>query len=81
MYMQNIKNFKKKFKYSPMFQLFYSLVYVIILWKLCILIKLLLIAVMGKYQITVENMYYFDAKDFMIGIGQAIKHIMIREKL
>lgn len=29
----------------------------------------------------VENMYYFDAKDFMIGIGQAIKHIMIREEL
>ena len=34
-----------------------------------------------KYQITAENMYNFDEKRFMIGVGQAIKHIMIRKDL
>ena len=36
---------------------------------------------MEKYRITAENMYNFDEKGFMIGVGQAVKCIMIREKL
>lgn len=36
---------------------------------------------MGKYEIIIENIYYFDAKDFIIGIGQVIKYIMIRQEL
>lgn len=36
---------------------------------------------MEKYRITAENMYNFDEKGFMIGIGQAVKHILTREEL
>lgn len=36
---------------------------------------------MKKYQIIVENMYNFDKKRFMIWVEQAVKYIMIREKL
>lgn len=40
-----------------------------------------MIATMEKYRITAENMYNFDEKRFMIGLGQAVKRIMTREEL
>lgn len=36
---------------------------------------------MEKYRITAENMYNFDEKGSMIGIGQAVKRILTREEL
>lgn len=36
---------------------------------------------MKRYQITAKNMYNFDEKGFMIGVGQAVKHILTRDKL
>lgn len=36
---------------------------------------------MKKCQITAENMYNLDEKRFMIGVEQAIKHILTRKKL
>ena len=36
---------------------------------------------MEKYRITVENIYNFDEKGFMIGVGQAVKHIMTKKEL
>lgn len=41
----------------------------------------MLITAVEKYRITVENMYNFDKKRFIIGIGQVIKRIIIKEKL
>ena len=40
-----------------------------------------MIATMEKHWITAENMYNFDEKRFMIGLGQAVKRIMTREEL
>lgn len=36
---------------------------------------------MERYRITAENMYNFDEKRFMIGVGQAVKRILTREEL
>lgn len=36
---------------------------------------------MEKYQITVENLYNVNKKNFMIGVGQAVKYIMIKKGL
>lgn len=36
---------------------------------------------MEKYRITAENMYDFDGKGFMIGVGQAVKRILTRGEL
>ena len=36
---------------------------------------------MKRYQITAKNMYNFDEKSFMIGVGQAVKRILTRDKL
>lgn len=36
---------------------------------------------MKKYLITAENIYNFDEKRFIIGVGQAVKRIITREEL
>ena len=37
--------------------------------------------VIKKYQITAENIYNFDEKGFLIGLGRTIKRIIIQEAL
>ena len=81
LYLRNIDNLRKKAEYAPYFQLFYELVCIWLSDSLEININLIqFTSAVEKYQITRKNMYNFDKKGFMIGVGIiAIQVITLEE--
>jgi len=65
LYLRNIDNLRAGAEYAPMFQLFFSVLTIVI----------------EKYKITAENIYNFDEKGFLMGFGRTMKRIMTQEAL
>ncbi|KAF4627253.1 hypothetical protein G7Y89_g10904 [Cudoniella acicularis] len=65
LYLRNIDNLRVSAEYAPMFILFFAT----------------LTAVIEKYRITAENIYNFDEKGFLIGLGRTLKRIITQEAL